>query len=229
MKNLLFVIALLSFALFLAAPAFAQNALNGEAQTVSELNRIKPLQNPQYQKAEDTLSRRILDRKNKVIGNLKDIIVGGNGGVNALNVEFDRLRLTTPVTVNYNNLKMKSSSNGYAVGFTDEEVAGFYPNLLAQVETAAGADANDNLSIRKIIGAEIYALDGRRIGAVENVLFDVRGERAQLLYVKLSANQLSSDGVAIPFDDASYGSDAVGRTKLTIGDSLANAMIDYAK
>lgn len=222
MRRIYLALALL---LYLAAPAAAQG-YNDSARTISDFNRVKPLQNFQYEKSRDTLSRRVLDRKNKVIGELQDVIVNRNGRVNALQVEFDRLSLRTPVYVGYTDMKIESWSNAYIVGYTDEEVASFYPDLLAKIETAAGGES-ENISLRSALSAPLIDSDGRNLGFVQDVLFDSDGERAQAVYASLNIGVLRNAGVAAPFDDVSFKA-MDGKMTAVISKELADAMIDFA-
>ena len=62
-------------------------------QSLNVLNSSKPLQNPRYTKSEDVMKNRLLDNSNRVVGEVKDVLLNGKGGVESLYVEFDRLHL----------------------------------------------------------------------------------------------------------------------------------------
>lgn len=205
----------------LAAPEFSSNLL-----TVREYNTIQPLQNPDYERGEKILSRRVIDSKNKVVGKVDDVILAGNGSIESLKVDFDRLRLSTPVYINYRTLRINSVTRGYQLSFNDAEIAEIYPGLLADIATAAGGEGED-LSLSKLAGTQVAAADGRKIGKIGDVLFASSGNRADALYVDMSFGALRDKGVAIPFRSGTYSDDGL-KTTLVIPDDLAEAMISFA-
>jgi hypothetical protein len=220
----LFVIALSVFALIF--PALAQGVIDKETQIISELNRFQPLQNPRYEQSEETLTRKLLDRKNKVIGNVNDVIVSRVGTVVMLEANFSRLQLSTPVYLNYSDLKIEPRTRGYILGFDEKEVAGFYPNLLAQTQTASGDD-NENLSIRRIEKVDVNAADGRIIGHTGSILFSADGQRAEAVYVSLTTGILRGEGVAVPFPLVTFAENG-GTMRASISNAMADAMIKFA-
>lgn len=62
-------------------PTCCAAVYNPKTQQITSLNRIDPLQNPQYESASDILKRRMLDRKNKVVGSIRDIVINENGNI----------------------------------------------------------------------------------------------------------------------------------------------------
>jgi sporulation protein YlmC with PRC-barrel domain len=212
--------------LLIALPVNAQaDDLSASVQTVAEYNRIKPLQNPDYKQADDVLTRKLLDSKNRVIGEVQDIVITRNGSISSLKVEFDRLQLNAPVYLNYSALDIRPAGRGYIMRVRDGQIADLYPSLLAEVETAAG-DEND-LSVSRILGADIVSYDGRPIGIVEDVLFAADGGRAQTLYVTLTQGVLRGKGVAIPLKSAAFNNDNGQKMNAVISNELADAMISF--
>ena len=220
---------ILTALLFLAAclavlPVYA--AEKTQSGVVADLNRIDPLQNPRYDEGNDLLKRHILDRKNKVVGEVEDVVVNKNGNIAYLNVQFDRLQRSQPVFVNYFEYNVKPVTNGYALAFDSREVDEFYPALLAGIEAAAGDD--EAFSLRKLQGLDVVTASGRRIGTVGDVLFAYNGQRAEALYIRLDVDTLRGKGVAVPFSDASYVEAAASR-QISIPDNLADAAIAFAR
>lgn len=213
------------FIVIAAAPAFAQDS-TGSVQIVAEYNRMKPLQNPDYKNVEDVLTRKVLDGKSRVIGQVQDIVIGRNGSIVSLKASFDRLQLDAPVFLNYRTLDIRPAGRGYALRVSDDQIADLYPTLLAEVETASGAE-DENLSVSKLIGTDIIANDGRPIGTVKDVLFTADGNRAEAIYVGLTTGVVRGKAVAIPIKTAAFGNNGV-TTTATISNELADAMISYA-
>ncbi|MFK7840308.1 MAG: PRC-barrel domain-containing protein [Bdellovibrionales bacterium] len=204
--------------------AMAQN--NREFEQLSTLNRIKPLQNPEFDRVEKVLDRKILDRKNKVVGTVQDVILNQNGTISGINTEFDRLRLGNLVSLNFRALRIRTTSDAYQMNMDADEIADMYPRLLADIETASGRN-NVTFSTRAIIGSSLRSSDGRRLGKVENVLFGADGGIASAIYAKLSYGTLRGETVAVPFRNVEFKYER-GRLSGTVSRGLANAMFEIA-
>lgn len=199
---------------------------NRSLETLNKLNYMQPLQNPEYRTGDKLLNGRILDRKNKVVGELHDILLTPGGEVSSIAVEFNRLRLGAEVYLGYNDLQINPVSNGYALGLDDGQIKDAYPNMLAGIESAAGN--SDIFSVRKIVGANVKARDGRNLGTVDQVLFTGNGARAEALYVAMKYGTLRGEGVAIPFGSTRIGYKD-GQVSILVGDDVADSMIAIAK
>ncbi len=215
----------LTLALLLApSAAFAQS--NRTLEQLSELNRINPLQNPEFEKGKDVLSRKILDRKNKVIGEVQDIIVNPNGTIASIETDLDRLRLGSDVYLNYRSLRIRTVSDAYALNMDADEVTEFYPQLLADISTASG-DSDDSFSMRKLIGANITAKDGRKLGKVDDLLLGANGGIVRAVYTKLSHRTQRGDTVAVPFRNFEFQNQN-GRITASVSNNLADSMLKIA-
>ena len=215
----------------LSALSFEVRAQGGDynrfLETLSDLNRIKPLQNHKYDPAADILERRILDRKHKVIGEVHDVILTRDGSIASLRVEFDRLHLGGEVFLNYPAMRLKPVSNGYALGFDGDQIENMYPELLANVETASGA-GDENFSVQALSGAPVLSRDGRRLGKVETVLFGSRGQRAEALYIAVERGVPRTFSVAVPFRAVTYMFEG-HRMKVMLDDVQAAALLGFVK
>lgn len=212
-------------AIFLFPISAGAQSFNPVVESLITLNRVNPVQNPEYDRSRDILNRRILDRKNRVIGEVKDVLLKDSGGISSLNVDLNRLHLGSNIFLNYRSMRVKSESNSYTVGFSGDQIEEFYPQLLADTETAAGGE--DIFSVRRLLGVEVKAHDGRRLGQVEDVLFGARGTRAEALYITMKYGMLRGEKIAIPFSMASF--DNSGRSRaLVISNERADAVIDFA-
>ena len=195
-------------------------------ELISELNRVNPEQNPRYEDSEDVLGRRVIDRKRKVIGDVKDIILNENGTIEQLNVQFNRLRLNTSIFLSYQSMGIEPSTNGYAMNFDSGQIEQLYPTLLAGTETAAGDD--EIFSVRSVIGGAVKSQKGKVIGRVEDVLFGAEGARAEALLVKLTQGTLRGEKVAVPFTNPRF--EQVGAKKnVILSNDMAQAVVDFAK
>lgn len=214
-------------AVFFPATAFAVTAsYSPHAEALAELNRIKPLQNPRYDTSKEILNRRILDRKNKVVGEVRDVILNDNGSISFLNIDFDRLNLAQSVPVNYGALKMEPVTDGYGMTFDSKEITDIYPTFLANIESAAGEE--DVFALSKMNGMEVWNESGRRIGRVSDVLFAGNGARAEALYVAMDGGSFSGRAIAIPFSAPDFTQAATQR-RLIVADEMADAMTTVAQ
>lgn len=228
MKYIAYILALLTIGLFQPHQAFAQDVSYSRAmQSLSALNRIPALQNPSYQTEREVLAARVLDNTNRVIGEVEDIIVSDNGSIQSLRVDFDRLRLSGQVFLNYRDMDVKPVSNGFALGFESAQIADMYPRLLSNIETAAG-NQGDAVSIRKLNGANLRTANGRKIGEVRNVLFGARGSQAKALFVAMMMGGVGPKQVAIPFNSGAIKTEGQN-IDIVVTENQANALRDFTK
>lgn len=195
-------------------------------EQISDINRINPLQNPEFDRDTKIVNRKIIDRKNKVVGRVSDVIVNSNGTIASIITDFDRLRLGDDIALNYRNLNIRGRSDSYVLSMDADEIRDFYPQLLSGIETASG-DGNSSFSVRKIAGAQLVAKDGRKIGKVKNVLFSNNGGIVRALYADLTYGKARGDTVAVPFRNVKFSTQK-GRLKGTIDNDIADAMLQIA-
>lgn len=221
---------IIALALFLAllAPA-SSRAEDASAATflqrLSQTNRMQPLQNPEYTRGSDVLNWSLLDRRNKVIGDVDDVILGSRGGITSIAADFNRLHLGQKVYLNYGQMSIRPATNGYVLGYADDQVENLYPTLLADIETASGIDA-DNFSADKLIGAAVMEEGNGKLGTVEDILFTGNGTRAAALYVNMTHGTMRGKNVALPFDLVKY---QPGRNdvKVVLTTGQTDAVINY--
>lgn len=210
----------------LALPAQSQaQGLDPYYETLSEYNRIKPFQNPNWERSQSTLKSKVLDRKKKVVGDLQNIVLTPQGAISSLNVDLNRLRLGE-VSLNYSNLNISAAERSYSLGFDEERITEVYPELLANIETASGDDS-DRISVNSLVNSDVVADDGRRIGKVEEILFSERGDRAEALMIRVNYKTVRGESVAIPFSSVDYK--ATGSAyEVQLADSQANTILEFA-
>lgn len=180
----------------MALPVQAKNKVSLHKALI-EMNRIKPLQNPRYETADEVLNRNILDSTKKVAGEVKDVILNQRDGkINSIVADFNRLNLNQDVFLNYESLDIKSFSKGYGLGYRNDVIEEIYPSLLSGTETAG---QGDHISLSSIIDRRVVTSDGKNIGRVENVLFNRNATKAVGLYVSVTAGAIFEEGIVIPF------------------------------
>lgn len=226
MKLLASFIALFLLSFSLVQPVSAQGVQETLRlqRELAEINRIKPLQNKTFIPSNDILNRRILDDQNKVVGELEDAIISTNGRIQSLLVSFDRLRLRNSVFIDYNRLGVGSVSDGYRLGLRDEKIEELYPELLADIQTAAGED--DQFSITRMINSTVVNDRGQRLGKVTHVLFDEDARTVIGYHFNVNYRTIRNEGIAVPFRSVFF-EEKSGRMQARIGQDFSDAMLDF--
>lgn len=219
------VILVFLAALSLAAPSSYGQALDPYYARLSELNRSKPYQNPQWDRFDKVQKNVIVDRKNKVIGALKGITLGQNGIVESLDVDLNRIKLGQ-TTLNYDAMRIRSGSASYILGFDDAAIKDNYASMLASVEPASG-NTLSSMSAVALKGANLETSDGRRIGRVEELMFSKRNDRVEALVVSINHKGVRAPTLAIPF--ASLDFQPSGNTyRVAMPSAQADVLLSFA-
>lgn len=228
LKNIPVFTLVLMLALPAQVPAYANElGYMGYLEQLGRLNAYSPEQSPRHERSEEVLTDRITDSKNAVMGEVRDVILNQQGAITMLDVELDRLKMGSDrMTLDYTAMAIEPAGNGYKLGLDKGQIVELFPTLLANIPTASGGD--DMISTQNLIGKTVKSESGRKIGLVEDVLFDQLGGKAELLFVSMKYSGLRGQGVAIPFNAARY--DANGKyITVTVNDDMAKAMRDVAK
>ena len=190
---------------------------------INRTNDYRPEQSPKHERSREIFSDRVLDKTNRVVGEVRDVVLDKNGVIQSVDIEFDRLRLPVDrMSVNYRQIGIRPVSNGYKMNYTDDQIEELVPELLAEIETAAG-NGEEVRSLKKIIGQKISAKDGRVLGEVKDVLFDSLGGRAELLFISMNYKSSRGEALAIPFSESNFK-----KNGFVVSDVMADAMIEYA-
>ena len=187
--------------LFITSPADAEgNSLryNQHYRSLEELNKSNILFNTQYESLTDIFKGNIIDNKNRVIGVIRDVYINPYGAITSVGAEFDRLRLRQSVPLPYQQMGIRPTNSGYALGFDAKEIEDMYPSLLANVEPAAGS-GREVFSVRALKNSRVKTPDGRVVGRVSDVLFAALGGRAEALYITLETGMQRGKSAAVPF------------------------------
>lgn len=205
--------------------AHAQGATQA-IQQLSALNRINPMQNPAYDTADEVLNRKIVDRTNKVVGEIKDINIRENGTIDTIAVDFDRLALSGTVYLNFREMRMRTTDSSFELAMNSDEIENVYPELLSNIETASGGE-DAVYSMKKLDGVNVSASDGRNLGKVKDILFSSRGNSVVALFVELTHGINRGETMAIPFRETTMKT-KTGRLYAEVNEALADAMLEMA-
>lgn len=219
---------IIGFAMVLAfSPvSYAQDS-TGFTPALEMLNRVNPKQNDQFTRATRIVGNDIRDNKSRTVGEVQDIVIDKEGNIVSIRSDLDRLNFGGPdLSLDYAELDMRPVSGGYALPMDDSNIQDIYPQLLASIATAAG-DSSSLLSMDNLIGADIESADGRRIGRVEDVLFDRTGSRAEALMVRVNYRAVRGKSVAVPLNMPQYVPTG-GRPEVVISAAQADALLNLA-
>lgn len=210
----------------LPASAASQSEVIQFKSELRDMNRIKPLQNPRHELLGDVLDGNLIDSESKVIGEIEDTLIDEDGKISAVYVVFDRLRLGNGVFLNYENFGVASVSNGYKIGMHADDVEATYPELLANIETAAGAEGVT--SARTITGRDVINTKGIKIGKISDILFDHSGEYVRGLHINVNYKTIRDEGVAVPFDSVQF-TQKYGRPVAVIDKDFSDLIVRHVK
>lgn len=226
----IFNLVLAGFVLAIAMPAnvMAQSMIeyNRTMVDLRDINRVDPLQNPGLEHYEDIMDRGVMDSTSKVMGDVRNIVINQDGSIASIEAELDRMHMFTNLYLNFNDMDIRGANNAYVVGFSSDQIEAMVPELMANIESAAGPSGA--FSAASLIGQRVTAEDGRIIGAVDNILFSEYGDRAEALYIAVKASGLRGRGVAVPFGSVRYFPMG-NKTQVSVSKAQANAIIDTAK
>ena len=221
-------IVLMFIAVFvLCAPAVQAQDYGRMFEAISELNVGNPSRDPRFDTLEDVMDRRVQDKKHKVVGNVESILVNDRGDIEAIQIDFNRLRLSTPVSLNYSSSGIQGLANSYVMRlYEDQQIEELFPTFLANTETAAGGE--DVLDAQNIVGSIVKSENGQVLGQVDTLLFDNSGDRVRALYIDMKSGNFRGVRIAIPFDSGRY--DINERYKdIILSQQQSQALLDYVE
>lgn len=227
MRTILITFLLLAF---ISAPALAElrkDIAPRYSSVVNDLSRInaeRPEQSRYHKHAKKILGSRVLDKTNRVVGKVNNIILDRSGGIAMMDVNFNRMRLDQDsLIIDYSIMNARPATNGYKLGNTDDQIEAMLPEILNDMATASGERSNTH-SLKKLLGRSLYDQDNNKIARIENVLFNSTGSRAEYLFIEMKDGSVRGEKFAIPF--------AVMRMKknrLYVSNKYAESMVHYAK
>lgn len=221
-----FIITLL-IAFTMLVPSVQAQDYGRMFEDVSELNIGDPLRNSRFDRLEKILKRKVQDKKHKVVGEVKNLLVDDRGAIEAIEIDFNRLRLSTSVSLDYQTSGISGVSNAYVLElYDDKQIEDLFPTFLANMQTAAGDE--DIMSVERIIGATVKSDNGRVLGKVNDILFDNSGDRARALYVDMKEGKYRGTNIAIPFDNVEYDLNNK-RKEIILSQQQAQAVLDYVE
>lgn len=209
----------------LSMPGLAQE-YNASVRIITDMNKLPAIQNPYYERAEKILSRRVIDNKDRVVGEVQDVIFLRNGGLKSVKVDFNRLNLSQPVYINFREVNMRAASRTYQLGLEDDQISPLYAQLLADIETAAGP-GSEEYSLTKTLEAPVKTSNGTTIGKISDILFSSDGDRVEAIAVRMADGVLNGQLVAVPVSSITL-TNGESNVSASVTDDVAKAMNEFA-
>ena len=191
------------------------------------LNQITPRQNPQYKLGSTALNHRLLDQNRRGLGEVTDITLGEGGSLKSIEADvmatgFDQTLVFDVVAYN-----VTSDSDAFSVTMTRDQVQDNLPDLMAQMDTAAGEDGGQPITVKSLIGARVQTSKGTQIAVVDDVLIQEQRKVAAALLITLMGGA-GRTTVAVPYMDAKI--DRRGsKATVEVSEEQARVISNYAK
>lgn len=151
-----------------------------------------------YYFIEDHLAKGLQDQNHTQIGSVQDFLINERGQVEQLIGELNDMNLgQTTLTLAYNDLE--HSKNSYTLAMNAENMEEELAIFLSNIETAAGYDAADLISTRRLKGRQITLPTGEPIGIVENVITDKENYQVVGVLVKSLETRPEHERIALPY------------------------------
>ncbi len=219
------VLAVLTISLFpgsLRAEGMSQQAYTA---ALLELNRTKASQNPAFTLGKDVMDRRILDKNQRTMGRVEDIILAPNGEFQTIVAKIDTSGFRETVSFDVASYIVNPMPGSFTVAMDKNQIKQNMPALMAQIETAAGEDAP--LTVNTLRNGSVSKEDGTPVAKVQDVMVDNKSNQILALLVTILAGSNRGASIAIPYE-ASSASVEQGRANLTVTDEQAKIITSMA-
>ncbi|PZP54720.1 MAG: hypothetical protein DI586_09040 [Micavibrio aeruginosavorus] len=221
-------IAILGFLMLLFVSPLRAEGMADQAYTATllELNRVKPGQNPDLILGKNQLNGRILDKNQRTIGKVRDILVAPNGKFETVLTKIDVSGFREEVAFDVASYVTEPTPDTFTVALDKDQLKQNMPKLMAATNTAAGSSSS--LTISSLQNGTIYKPDGTVIAKVKDVLIDTRNMQISSLVVKLSSGNNRGAEIAIPYEAAAAKLNG-NKVDLTVTDAQAEVIASMAK
>ena len=165
-----------------------------------ELNRNPVTQNPDYSLGRQVVKRRLLDKNNRAIGKINDIILMPNGKFKSIEANITTAGFREDVGFNVESYVTDPTDSSFTIAMDKTQINQNMAQLMADIETSSGPDAP--LTLNSLRGANIVDPKGMAIAKIEDaVVIDKQG-LVQALLVRMSAGKNRGSVMAIPYEAA---------------------------
>lgn len=217
--------------LIVAAPlaAKAETPDPAFALELGQYNQADPTQNKDFERGSRLLSGKILDSQGRTLGKVSDIQLDRSGSLQAVDASLNRLGgHSADLPLDSSTLPLKATQGNYQLSQNANQVRSLLPQLLANVESAAGPGLGDSVSVQKLIGGSVFSEKGPRIGTVEDVMFSYGGGRAHSLLLRVDYKAVSGKRVAVPFSAVTFREGNL-HTDVVMDSPRSQTLVEFVK
>lgn len=190
-----------------------------------ELNRIKPGQNPELILGKIQLNARIVDKNQRTIGKVADIIVAPDGKFQTILTRIDVSGFREEVAFDVASYVTEPTPDTFTVSLDKDQLKQNMTKLMAATASAAGSSGP--LTVGTLQNGTIYKNDGSVIANVKDVLIDNRNMRIASLLVTLTSGNNRGAEIAIPYEAAAAKLNG-NKVDLTVTDAQADVIASMA-
>lgn len=165
-----------------------------------DLNRSPITQNPTFSTGRDVLSRRLLDKNQKTIGKIEDIILSPDGRFQTIEANINTGGFRENVSFDVQSYVVDPTISSFTVAMDKAQINDNMPQFLAGIETAAGEEAP--LTLNQLRGANILDPKKNSIAKVQDALVRDNANQVEALLIKVSLGKNRGTTMAIPYEAA---------------------------
>ena len=196
-------IGLISFLLiigFLSSPVRAEAIpLEVYKAAMLDLNRSPVTQNPVFSVGKEVLNRRILDKNQRAIGKITDIVLLSDGSFQTLEANINTGGFREDVSFDMKSYIIDPTTSSFTVAMDKSQINNNMATLLSGIETTAGEDAAP-ITLNRLRGANIFDSQGYIIAKVEDALIRDNINKVEGLLIKVSSGKNRGTTIAVPYE-----------------------------
>ena len=218
--------ALVLLCALLANTAHAEGMADSTyTSTLLELNRIRPDQNPGLKSGAAQLEARLLDKNQRTLGRVEDIIVTPEGKFKDIITRIDTAGFREKVAFDVESYVTTPTPDTFTVSLDKTQIK----QNIAKLRAAARIELTENgpFSVVSLRNGLIYKVDGSQIAKVKDVLIDGKKLKIVSLLLTITFGDKRDATIAVPYEAAMarlQGSRAI----LTVTDAQAEVISSMA-
>ncbi len=210
--------------LLLVSPAFAAEPPQKENYTATllALNRTRPAQNPNFAMGKEILNRRLIDKNQRTLGKVEDIILNSDGKFASITTTVDTSGFRQEIGFDVASYIVDPTRDTFMVNMDKAQIKASLPKLLAEIETSAGDSAPITIdSLRK---GEVRRADRSIVAQISDVMVNDRTKQVEALLVVIANGAHRGSTIAIPYEAWSLKREG-DKAIVTVGNAEADTMI----
>jgi sporulation protein YlmC with PRC-barrel domain len=174
----------------------------------------------------DTIMRPIQDSDHQQVGSVQDFLINHQGEVEKIVGELNNMANgKTILSLNFDDLSQ--SKDSFMLAYKAAEMEEQLASYLANLETAAGDDAEDLISARRLQGRRIVLPSGEAIGEVEQVITDRNTKTIVGVLMKDLNQRPAYERFALPYPNGLSVKNTGFESNLEIAGDYADIVQDF--